>query len=132
MLYYLNCMSSTSSYLKYLLSEKELEKERSFLNMSHISTSVSSLLILFSLPKASYPKLTFIIHILNVLYCLVHVLRLHEAFPLTPPQKKKAGIWESSQMVQFCFVLQMFVKFIIHNECYTMNVSPIEFNVSVF
>ena len=89
MLYYLNCMSSTSSYLKYLLSEKELEKERSFLNMSHISTSVSSLLILFSLPKASYPKLTFIIHILNVLYCLVHVLRLHEAFPLTPPPPKK-------------------------------------------
>lgn len=130
MLYYLNCMSSTSSYLKYLLSEKELGKERSFLNMPHISISVSSLLVLFSLSKASYPKPTFIIQILNVLYRLLHVVCLHEAFPLT--KKKKAEIWESSQMVQFCSVLQMFVKFIIHNEHYTMNVSPIEFNVSLF
>lgn len=132
MLYYLNCMSSTSSYLKYLLSEKELGKERSFLNMPHISISVSSLLVPFSLSKASYPKPTFIIQILNVLYRLVRVVCLHEAFPLTKKKKKKAGIWESSQMVQFCSVLQMFVKFIIHNERYTMNVSPIEFNVSLF
>lgn len=91
MLYYLNCMSSTSSYLKYLLSEKELGKERSFLNMPHISISVSSLLVPFSLSKASYPKPTFIIQILNVLYRLVHVVCLHEAFPLT--KKKKKG-WD--------------------------------------
>lgn len=58
--------------------------------MSHISISVSSLLILYSLSKASYPKLTFIIQILNVLYSQVHILRLHEAFPLT---KKKKG-WD--------------------------------------
>ena len=97
--------------------------------MSHISTSVSSLLILFSLPKASYPKLTFIIHILNVLYCLVHVLRLHEAFPLT--QKKKKG-WDLGVFSDGSILLCSTDVCQVHNECYTMNVSPIEFNVSVF
>lgn len=117
MLYYLNCMSSTSSYLKYLLSEKELGKERSFLNMPHISISVSSLLVPFSLSKASYPKPTFIIQILNVLYRLVRVVCLHEAFPLTKKKKKRLGSgsllrWFNSALFYRC----------LSSSLYTMNV----------
>lgn len=115
MLYYLNCMSSTSSYLKYLLSEKELGKERSFLNMPHISISVSSLLVLFSLSKASYPKPTFIIQILNVLYRLLHVVCLHEAFPLTKKKRLRSGSllrWFNSALFYRC----------LSSSLYTMNI----------